>query len=144
MSFCLSVLLLYVPSQQLWSWRDSQFTKPHFFLGKLEQAPLISISKLKMLTLYFNILIETKFELLNNTLNCLLLIIYSIHAKSPSKIKHMHHMTKINKITSAANQNQPVHRMTETSNFISLLSAQLVADNHWFPYMNGEPGTPNR
>ena len=25
-------------SQQLWSWRDGQFTKPHFFLGKLEQA----------------------------------------------------------------------------------------------------------
>ena len=23
---CLFVLLLYVPSQQLWSWRDSQFT----------------------------------------------------------------------------------------------------------------------
>ena len=35
---CLFVLLLYVPSQQLWSWRDGQFTKPHFFLGKLEQA----------------------------------------------------------------------------------------------------------
>ena len=32
------VLLLYFPSQQLWSWRDGQFTKPHFFLGKLEQA----------------------------------------------------------------------------------------------------------
>ena len=24
--FCLFVLLLYVPSQQLWSWRDDQFT----------------------------------------------------------------------------------------------------------------------
>ena len=35
---CLFVLLLYVPSQQLWSLRDGQFTKPHFFLGKLEQA----------------------------------------------------------------------------------------------------------
>ena len=35
---CLFVLLLYVPSQQLWSWRDGQFTYPHFFLGKLEQA----------------------------------------------------------------------------------------------------------
>ena len=35
---CLFVLLLYVPSQQLWSWRDGQFTLPHFFLGKLEQA----------------------------------------------------------------------------------------------------------
>ena len=35
--FCF-VLLLYVPSQQLWSWRDGQFTLPHFFLGKLEQA----------------------------------------------------------------------------------------------------------
>ena len=32
------VLLLYVPSQQLWSLRDGQFTLPHFFLGKLEQA----------------------------------------------------------------------------------------------------------
>ena len=31
-------LLLYVPSQQLWSWRDSLFTLPLFFLGKLEQA----------------------------------------------------------------------------------------------------------
>ena len=25
-TFCLFVLLLYVPSQQLWSWRDGQFT----------------------------------------------------------------------------------------------------------------------
>ena len=25
-------------SHQLWSWSDSQFTYPHFFLGKLEQA----------------------------------------------------------------------------------------------------------
>ena len=32
----LFVLLLYVPSQQLWSWRDVQFTLPHFYLGKLE------------------------------------------------------------------------------------------------------------
>ena len=31
-------LLLYVPSQQLWSWRNGQFTQPHFFLDKLEQA----------------------------------------------------------------------------------------------------------
>ena len=31
-------LLLYVPSQQLWSLRDGQFTKPHIFLGRLEQA----------------------------------------------------------------------------------------------------------
>ena len=35
---CLFVFLLYVPSQQLWSLRDSQFTLPHFFLGRLEQA----------------------------------------------------------------------------------------------------------
>ena len=35
---CLFVFLLYVPSQQLWSWRDGQFILPHFFLGKLEQA----------------------------------------------------------------------------------------------------------
>ena len=34
----LFVLLRYVPSQQLWSWQDGQFTLPHFFLGKLEQA----------------------------------------------------------------------------------------------------------
>ena len=34
----LFVLVLYVPSPQLWSWRDGQFTKPHFFLCKLEQA----------------------------------------------------------------------------------------------------------
>ena len=34
----LFVLLLYVPSQQLWSLRDGQFTYPHFFLGRLEQA----------------------------------------------------------------------------------------------------------
>ena len=34
----LLVLLLYVPSQQLRPWRDGQFTLPHFFLGKLEQA----------------------------------------------------------------------------------------------------------
>ena len=26
------------PSQQLWSSRDGQFDKPHFFLGKLDQA----------------------------------------------------------------------------------------------------------
>ena len=32
------VLLLYVQCQQLWSLRDGQFTWPHFFLGKLEQA----------------------------------------------------------------------------------------------------------
>ena len=53
-------------------------------------------------------------------------------------------MTKINKITSAANQNKPVHRMIETSSFMSLLRAQLVANNHWFPYMDSGPGTPNR
>ena len=35
--FCL-FLLLYVPCQQLWSLRDGQFTYPHFFLGRLEQA----------------------------------------------------------------------------------------------------------
>ena len=34
---CLA-LLLYVLRQQLWSWRESQFTQPHFFLGKLEHA----------------------------------------------------------------------------------------------------------
>ena len=31
---CLFVLLLYVQSQQLWSWRDRQFTLPHFFPGQ--------------------------------------------------------------------------------------------------------------
>ena len=51
---------------------------------------------------------------------------------------------KINKITSAANQKQPVHRIIETSSFMSLLHAQLVANNHWFPYMDSEPGIPNR
>ena len=56
----------------------------------------------------------------------------------------LHYMTKINKITSAANQNQPVHRIIETSSFMSLLRAQLVANNHWFPYMDSEPGIPNR
>ena len=34
MFVCLFVLLLYVPSQQLWSWRDGQFTLPHFFHGQ--------------------------------------------------------------------------------------------------------------
>ena len=58
--------------------------------------------------------------------------------------KNMHYMTKINKITSAASQNQPVHRTIETSSFMSLLRAQLVAYNHWFPYMDSEPGIPNR
>ena len=53
-------------------------------------------------------------------------------------------MTKINKITSAANQNQPVHRMIETSSVMSLLRAQLVANNHWFPYIDSEPGIRNR
>ena len=56
----------------------------------------------------------------------------------------MHYMTKINKITSAANQNQPVHRIIETSSFMSLLRAKLVANNHWFPYMDSEPGISNR
>ena len=37
-TFCLFVVLLYVPSQQLWSLRDGQFTLPHFFLGRLGQA----------------------------------------------------------------------------------------------------------
>ena len=37
MRICL-FLLLYIPSQQLWSWQDGQFTSPHFFLGNLEQA----------------------------------------------------------------------------------------------------------
>ena len=32
--FCLFVLLLYVPSQQLWSWQDGQFTLQHFFPGQ--------------------------------------------------------------------------------------------------------------
>ena len=31
-------LLLYVPSQQLWSLRDGQLPNHTFFLGKLEQA----------------------------------------------------------------------------------------------------------
>ena len=35
--FCL-FLLLYIPCQQLWSLREGQFTYPHFFLGRLEQA----------------------------------------------------------------------------------------------------------
>ena len=53
---------------------------------------------------------------------------------------------KINKITSAGNQtlDRPVHRIIETSSFMSLLSAQLVANNHWLPYMDSEPGIPNR
>ena len=38
LAFCLFVLLLYVPRQPLWSWRNGQFTYPHFYLGKLEQA----------------------------------------------------------------------------------------------------------
>ena len=58
--------------------------------------------------------------------------------------KNMHYMTKINKITSAANQNQPVHRIIETSSFMSLQRAQLVANNNWFPYMDSELGIPNR
>ena len=36
--FNLFALLLYVPSQQLWSLRDGKFTKSHFFLCRLEQA----------------------------------------------------------------------------------------------------------
>ena len=34
--------------------------------------------------------------------------------------------------------------MTETNSFMSLLRAQLVANNHWFPYMDSEPGTQYR
>ena len=56
----------------------------------------------------------------------------------------MHYLTKNNKITSAANQNQPVYRIIEPSSFMSLLRAQLVANNHWFPNMDSEPGIPNR
>ena len=56
----------------------------------------------------------------------------------------MHYMTKINKITSAASQNQPVHRTIETSSFTSLLRAQLVANTHWFSYMDSEPGITKR
>ena len=34
--FCLFLFFfLYIPSQQLWSWWDGQFTLPHFNLGKL-------------------------------------------------------------------------------------------------------------
>ena len=51
--------------------------------------------------------------------------------------KNMHYMTKINKITSAANQIQPVHRIIETSSFVSLLRSQLVAKIHWFS-LNGQ------
>ena len=61
-----------------------------------------------------------------------------------NKTYNMHYMKKINQITSAANQNQPVHRMIETSSFMSLLCAQLVANSHWFPLMDSEQGTPNR
>ena len=35
---CLFVMFLYIPSQHLWSWRDGQFTYPHLFRDKLEQA----------------------------------------------------------------------------------------------------------
>ena len=95
-----------------------------------------------MLTFYFNILIETKFLTTEQYVE--LLTFDCICATSQSKIKHMHYMTKINKITSAANQNQPAHRMIETSSFVSFLRAQLIANNHWFPYVDSEPGTPNR
>ena len=43
--------------------------------------------------------------------------------------KNMHYMY-MKKITSAANQNQPVHRIIETSSFMSLLRAQLVANTN--------------
>ena len=69
------------------------------------RSPCISISKLTMLTFYFNILMKPSFLLLENTLNCLLLIVYIYGQHQQSKIKHMHHITNINKITSAANQN---------------------------------------
>ena len=55
----------------------------------------------------------------------------------------MHSVSKINKITSAANQSQLVHRMIETSSFVSLLRAKLVASKYWFPYMDSESGIPN-
>ena len=97
-----------------------------------------------MLSFYFNTLIETNFLTTEEKFNCLLLTKYNICKTSPSKIKHMHHMTKINKVTSAANHDQPVHRMPKTSSSMSLLRAQLVANNNWFPYMDSVPGTPNR
>ena len=58
--------------------------------------------------------------------------------------KNMHYTKKINKITSAASQNQPVHRIIETNSFTSLLRAQLLSNNHWFPYIDSELGIPNR
>ena len=33
----LFAVLLYVPSQQLWSWRDSHFTKSHFSWASLNK-----------------------------------------------------------------------------------------------------------
>ena len=59
-----------------------------------------------MLTFYFNIRIETKFFTSGQYIELLTfdrIYIYGQHQQS--KIKHMHHITKINKITSAANQN---------------------------------------
>ena len=50
MFVCLFVLLLYVPSQQLWSWQDGQFTQPHFFLGKLDQAVTKFVHILSLVT----------------------------------------------------------------------------------------------
>ena len=97
-----------------------------------------------MLTFYFNILIETKFLTIEQ---CIEMLTFD-HIKYMRNItippKNMYYMTEINIITSAANQNQPVHIIIETSSFMSLLRAQLVANNHWFPYMNSEPGIPNR
>ena len=58
--------------------------------------------------------------------------------------KYALHDRNQQKITSAANQNKPVHRIIEISSFMSLLRAQLVANNHWFPYIDSEPGIPNR
>ena len=91
-----------------------------------------------MLTFYFNSLVETNFLTTEQNIELLTFTKYNICATSPSKIKHMHHMTKINKVTSAANHDQPVHRMAKTSSSMSLLRAQLVANNNWFPYIDSD------
>ena len=51
---CLFVLLLYVPSRQLWSWWDGQFTLPHFFSWASLNKQLTSTS-----CTYFCLLLTT-------------------------------------------------------------------------------------
>ena len=95
-----------------------------------------------MLTFYFNILFETKFLTTEQYIE--LLTFDRIQYTRNITIQNKTYASLDKNPQNTANKNQPVQRMTETSSFMSLLRAKLVANSHFFPYMDSEPGTPNR